>query len=371
MKKLIKIFQDILDHGHDHGDRTGKGRRSIFSVSERFDLREGFPIPTTRFIGFKSVMAETLWFIQGSSNVKELQKLGCSFWNPWASTEADVQKVVEILIERDIIHEDARSAMFTQLVNKAHNSAGLDDIGPMYGAMWRYWPRITAVNPLEIKRKVEEIPRSEVENLTQIWDSLNDPEKETGCSDLESFILRNYYSTVDQLNELVQNLKTDPYSSRHVVSAFNPEFLPIKGYSPSQNVILGKGSLMPCHFAFQCFVLPPEHAGGKPRLSLKWHQRSVDTALGLPHNIPSYALLTHMLAHVTGMEAHEVIFDGGDTHIYLPHISQVKEQIQREPFPLPTLWLNPEVTDLFEFKPEDIRLDNYQHHPKMAYEAYV
>lgn len=372
MKILLETLQEVLDHGRDNcDDRTGKGRRSIFSVQKRINMRDGFPIPTTRRISFDAVKGETLAFIKGVTNHEGFSALKCNFWKPWAATHENVSSVVEKYLKKLDLGEEHASSVYTELMAGRTGYPGEGDIGPMYGRMWRNWPRSRNMTPLELTRTLDELPADILTTAKEIWEKIKD-EQDNQFKSFEDLAIQIYYSSHDQLNELVQNLKKDPYSSRHVVSAFNPEFLPVSGLTPGENVVIGKGSLMPCHFAFQCFVHPPEQPGGKKLLSLKWHQRSVDTFVGLPHNVPSYALLLHMLAQVTGMEAHELIFDGGDVHVYLPHIEKVKEQLTREPRPLPRLILNQEITDLFSFKIEDISLEGYDPHPKIeGVEAFV
>ncbi|MGM0813088.1 thymidylate synthase [Thioalkalivibrio sp.] len=179
-------------------------------------------------------------------------------------------------------------------------------LGPIYGAQWRRWPTRDGV--------------------------------------------------VDQLAELIEQLRRRPYSRRHLVSAWNVADLPDENRTPQENVRIGQMALAPCHTLFQFYV-----ADG--RLSCQLYQRSADVFLGVPFNIASYALLTMMLAQVTDLEPGEFIHTLGDAHLYLNHFEQVRELLSREPLPLPTLHLNPEVRDLFAFRYEDIRLENYQCHP--------
>lgn len=171
---------------------------------------------------------------------------------------------------------------------------------------------------------------------------------------------------IDQIKDVIETLKTNPNSRRMLVSAWNPSVMPDTSVSFSENVANGKAALPPCHAFFQFYVIPPAPEGGanaKPRLSLQLYQRSADIFLGVPFNIASYALLTMMMAQVCGYEAGDFIHTFGDAHIYQNHFEQVKLQISREPRPLPTMKLNPEVTNIFEFKFEDFTLENYNPHP--------
>ena len=161
---------------------------------------------------------------------------------------------------------------------------------------------------------------------------------------------------IDQISQLLQDLRDRPDSRRHIVSAWNPALLPDECRSPSENAAAGLQALPPCHTLFQFHV-------AEGRLSCQLYQRSADAFLGLPFNIASYALLTMMIAQVTELEPGDFIHTLGDVHIYLNHLDQVKTQLSREPFPLPRMRLNPERHDLFDFRYEDFELENYQHHP--------
>lgn len=173
---------------------------------------------------------------------------------------------------------------------------------------------------------------------------------------------------IDQIENLIDGLKNNPNSRRHLVSAWNVADLPDESVSPQQNVTNGKMALAPCHYAFQCYV-------NDGKLSMLVNQRSADMFLGVPFNIASYALLTHLLAQVCGYEVGELIWNGGDCHIYNNHIEQCKEQLQRAKdgkiHPLPTLWLNPDIGDIDKFTINDIKIQNYQHEPKIKAEVAV
>lgn len=365
MKEYLEILKEIKDHGHDHSDRTGTGRRSVFSIQKRFNLANGFPMATTRYVNPMLPIAEILMFISGKTNVKFLNDLGLKFWDAWAVNEKTPVNFIQKMVDRQFIPEEAAMLAMGSFDDKVFG-----EFGPMYGSMWRYWPTTTQdINKATVIRTIDELPSDFVKDFTAIYEQLDTEEKEK--MPLESWLLLNYYSSVDQLNELVHNLKNDPYSSRHLVTCFNPEFTPVPGFTPDENVLIGKGALMPCGFAFQCFVTPAKEEGGKLRLSLKWYQRSVDAAIGAVTNIAEYALLLSLLAHCTDMEAHEVIFDGGDVHLYLNHLEKVEEQLAREPLPLPTLWLNPDKKDLFAFTADDIRIEQYVSHPPIKYEVSI
>ncbi len=164
---------------------------------------------------------------------------------------------------------------------------------------------------------------------------------------------------IDQISEVIQQIKQKPHSRRLVVSAWNPAVLPDEGVSPKANAAAGKMALPPCHTMFQFYVLDG-------RLSCQLYQRSADVFLGVPFNIASYALLTLMVAQVTELQPGDFVHTFGDAHLYLNHLDQVETQLAREPLPLPTMHLNPEVSDIFSFRFADFELRNYQCHPHIA-----
>lgn len=220
---------------------------------------------------------------------------------------------------RSIIHEllwflkgDTNVAYLQQNGVRIWNEWATADgeLGPVYGAQWRSWPTHDG-------------------------------------------------GTIDQMAELIHMIQTKPHSRRLVISAWNPEFLPDEGISPSENAAQGKMALPPCHTLFQFYVLD-----GK--LSCQLYQRSADVFLGVPFNIASYALLTMMIAQVTGLQPGEFVHTFGDAHLYLNHLEQVETQLQREPLPLPKMHLNPQVDDLFAFTFDDFELQGYQCHPHIS-----
>jgi len=264
MKQYLDLCRRILEEGTRKEDRTGTGTLSVFGHQMRFDLREGFPLVTTKKLHTKSIVHELLWFLSGSTNIRYLQENGVRIWNEWADDNGE--------------------------------------LGPVYGKQWR---------------------------------SFSGPDGKT----------------VDQIEWVVNEIKRNPDSRRLIVSAWNP-------------AEIDQMALPPCHLLFQFYV-------AEGRLSCQLYQRSADTFLGVPFNIASYALLTHMVAHVTGLEPGEFVHTIGDAHIYLNHVEQVKEQLSREPLPLPSLKLNPEVTSIFGFRYEDIEFLNYQAHPHIKGEVAI
>lgn len=273
----------ILEHGEDRPDRTGTGTRSVFGYQTRYDLREGFPLLTTKKMYLRPIAEELLWFIKGDTNIKYLVDRNVKIWNEWPYE--DFKK-----------SEDFNGETLEEFVEKIKNDDEFakkhGNLGPVYGAQWRNF---------------------------------------------------NNEGT-DQLMKLIDSLKNNPFSRRHIISAWNP----------SQ---VDEMALPPCHTLMQFYV-----SSDKNYLSCQLYQRSADTFLGVPFNIASYALLTCMLAQVCGYEPKEFIHTIGDAHIYKNHFDVVKTQIEREPLPLPHLVLNKDIDNLFDFKIEDIKLEGYQSH---------
>lgn len=283
MKQYLDMCRYILEHGEDRHDRTGTGTRSVFGYQTRYDLREGFPLLTTKKMYLRPIAEELLWFIKGDTNIKYLVDRNVKIWNEWPYE--DFKK-----------SEDFNGETLEEFVEKIKNDDDFakkhGNLGPVYGAQWRNF---------------------------------------------------NNEGT-DQLMKLIDSLKNNPFSRRHIISAWNP----------SQ---VDEMALPPCHTLMQFYV-----SSDKKYLSCQLYQRSADTFLGVPFNIASYALLTCMLAQVCGYEPKEFIHTIGDAHIYKNHFDVVKTQIEREPLPLPRLVLNKDIDNLFDFKIEDIKLEGYQSH---------
>lgn len=280
-KVYLKALKDIIENGDDRPDRTGTGTRSIFGMQMRFDLSEGFPAVTTKKLAWKAVVSELLWFIEGSGDERRLKEILHGSRESTKST----------------IWSDNADAPYW-VNKKLKRSAG--DLGRVYGVQWRRWRK-----PLIRINKV---------------------------------VLQNH----DQLLELINGIKGDPYSRRHIITAWNPGELELM-------------ALPPCHMMAQFYV-------NNGKLSCQMYQRSADMFLGVPFNIASYALFTHMVAQVCNLEVGDLIITIGDAHIYNNHFDQVKEQLSRKPFPLPRLELNPSVQVITDFEMEDIELVGYESH---------
>lgn len=256
MKQYLDLCKHVLANGTFKEDRTGTGTISTFGYQMRFDLKEGFPLLTTKKLHLKSIIHELIWFLRGDTNVQYLQENGVRIWNEWADENGE--------------------------------------LGPVYGHQWRSWAGADG-------------------------------------------------QTVDQISNLIEQIKNNPDSRRLIVSAWNP-------------ADVDKMALPPCHCFFQFYV-----ADGK--LSCQLYQRSADVFLGVPFNIASYALLTMMVAHVTNLEPGEFVHTMGDTHIYKNHLEQIDLQLSRETRSLPQMKLNPDVKSIFDFTYEDFTLEGYDPHP--------
>jgi len=256
MKQYLDLITDLVVLGNPKSDRTGTGTMSLFGRQMRFNLADGFPLVTTKRVHLRSIIQELIWMLGGSTNVRDLQAMGCTIWDEWADADGD--------------------------------------LGPVYGAQWRSWP--------------------------DAWGN-----------------------GIDQITAVIDSIRTNPDSRRHVVSAWNVADLPDM-------------ALAPCHCLFQFYV-----ANG--RLSCQLYQRSADIFLGVPFNIASYALLTHMIAQQCDLEVGEFIWTGGDVHLYRNHFDQASEQLTRNPKPLPTIRFARRPESIFDYTVEDIILDGYVSHP--------
>ena len=283
----------ILDNGVKKTDRTGVGTRSIFGYQMRFNLSDGFPLLTTKRVHFKSILHELLWFIRGDSNIRYLVSNGVNIWNDWPYQNWLKETGQNVKYQTYSPEWRANMKEFVEKIKEDDEFASkYGDLGPVYGRQWRN------------------------------------------------------FDGVDQLAQLIDDLNNNAHSRRLIVSAWNPEDIPV----------MVKSGLPPCHTLFQFYV-----ADGK--LSCQLYQRSADVFLGVPFNIASYALLTFMIAKVTGFEPGDFVHTFGDAHLYLNHFDQVNEQLSRDSYPLPNLIINDGVATLFDFLYEDFELRNYQHHP--------
>jgi thymidylate synthase len=285
MQQYLDCLAHIIENGETRPDRTGTGTLSVFGLQMRFNLEDGFPAVTTKRLAWRSVVSELLWFIEGSGDEYRLREI--------LHGERYTKKTT-------IWTDNAQADYWVNKRLQRHPG----DLGRVYGVQWRRWRK-----PLVRINKV---------------------------------VLQNH----DQLLELIAGIKSDPYSRRHIITAWNPGELDLM-------------ALPPCHMMSQFYV-------SNGRLSCQMYQRSADMFLGVPFNIASYALFTHMIAQVCNLDVGELIITFGDAHIYNNHIAQVKEQLSRKPLALPTLLLNPEISIITDFGMEDIELVGYESHGTIA-----
>jgi thymidylate synthase len=341
-KQYQALLQDILDNGVKKQDRTGTGTISVFGRQIRHKMSDGFPLLTTKKVFWKGVVTELLWFLRGDTNIKFLVDNNCHIWDgdaykaylKWVESpenQNNKYNIVKIPISKeDFIktikgNDEILKKMGKRYCDEFAKKWG--DLGPVYGKQWRNWKTYR---------------KSPTYNYTTDYRE-NEP--------------------IDQIANLIHDLKTNPDSRRLMVNAWNVGEL--------DSMVLP-----PCHFSFQCYS---HENDGKRYLSLAWNQRSCDVGLGIPFNIASYGLLLEIIAKAVNMISHELIGNLGDCHIYLNQIEGVKEQLTREPFPLPKLNINTEFwqtesgecgvgplqTNLNGFEISDFTLENYQSHPSI------
>lgn len=406
MNKLDKdycdLLQDILDNGIRKSDRTGTGTLSVFGRQIRHKMSEGFPLLTTKKMPFKTIVTELIWFLRGDTNIKYLVDNGCNIWNGdayknYCKTYPDVEKTFQYEGSNIEVRKMTQEEFINKIKTDDEFASRYAELGPIYGKQWRSWKQF--------------IPYNVTEENCQVA-----------------------VKVTDQIANLINDLKTNPDSRRLLVSAWNPSDLP--------NQVLP-----PCHYGFQVYTRelsleercdeyikrhPKETNDGvlnykwigdnlcthedydkwnipKRAISLMWNQRSVDTFLGLPFNIASYGLLLEIIAKEVNMIPDELIGNLGDTHLYLNHIEQAKEQIgrelsleerhqlalpiwkekygpladmmvmtnvdntpykipkrTREPFPLPTLRISSgPLDDIAHHEIMDFDILNYQSHPSI------
>ena len=292
MKQYLELVRHIRDQGVKKEDRTGTGTQSVFGYQMRFNLAEGFPLVTSKKVHLKSILHELLWFVRGDTNIRYLVENGVGIWSDWPYQSWLRQTGQDKDLPMYSPEWKAGMRVFIERIKTDDAFCEeFGDLGPVYGKQWR---------------------------------------------DFEG---------VDQLAQLVADIKSNPDSRRLIVSAWNPKDIPV----------MVKSGLPPCHSLFQFYV-------SEGRLSCQLYQRSADVFLGVPFNIASYAILTMMIAQVCGLEPGDFVHTFGDAHLYSNHMDQVEEQLSRTTYALPTLAINPDVDNLFDFVFDDFELQNYQSH---------
>lgn len=301
MKQYLDLCKHILENGSDRPNRTGIDTRGIFGHQIRFDLSKGFPAITTKKLAWKAVISELLWFLEGSS---------------------DERRLAEILHGT---RDENKTTIWSANANSdywKHKASYDGDVGRIYGVQWRSW------------RKYNEMETDGEGYEWSFW------------SNRSPFSYEQ--QLIDQIDQIINTLKTNPYDRRMILTAWNP-------------AEIDEMALPPCHVMSQFNVIDN-------KLNCLFYMRSCDIGLGLPFNIASYALLTHMIAQITNLVVGELICTIGDAHIYHNHINAIKEQIKREPFQLPKLWINPEVKDIDSFNINDFKLLDYNHYDSIKME---
>ncbi len=279
MKQYLDLCRHVLENGTHKDDRTGTGTTSLFGYQARYNLEEGFPLLTTKRVYLRAILHELLWFVSGDTNIKYLVDNDVKIWNEWPY-EA-FKKSADY--EGESLDEFVQKIKESDAFAKKHGN-----LGPVYGKQWRN------------------------------------------------------FNGVDQLLNVIEDIKNNPNSRRLIVNAWNP-------------AELKDMALPPCHMMFHFYV-------NEGKLSLQLYQRSADIFLGVPFNIASYALLLMMVAQVTDLKPYEFIHTLGDAHIYDNHIDQINLQLSREPRKLPTMNLNPKIKNILDFKFEDFELTDYNPH---------
>lgn len=301
MQQYHDLLKHILAQGLRKEDRTGTGTLSVFGYQMRMELSEGFPLLTTKKVYHKAIIHELLWFLRGDTNIRYLVEHGVKIWNEWPFQHYLREQGLEEDYPKYSPEWKAQMQTFVQrILAEPAFAEAWGELGPVYGRQWRD------------------------------------------------------FSGVDQMAAVVEQIKRNPDSRRHIVTAWNPPDIPV----------MAKAGLPPCHLLFQFYV-------GEGKLSCQLYQRSADVFLGVPFNIASYALLTMMVAQVCGLKPGTFVHTFGDVHLYLNHQEQAELQLTRQPRPLPRMGINPEVNDLFLFSFEDFQLHGYDPHPAIRAQVAV
>ncbi len=294
MKAYLDLLQDVHTNGVGKDDRTGTGTRSVFGRQIRCDLSQGFPLLTTKKVFLRGIIHELLWFVRGDTNIKYLVDNNVGIWNEWPFQSYLTKNSLDTKFEKYSDEWQAELATFIEKIKTDQAFAQQwGELGPVYGKQWRN------------------------------------------------------FSGIDQLDWVINEIKTNPTSRRLIVSAWNP----------AEIEEMAKAGLPPCHTLFQFYV---SHDN---KLSCQLYQRSADLFLGVPFNIASYALLVMMVAQVCDLELGEFVHTFGDVHIYSNHEDQVQEQLRRSPRALPSMKINSSVKSLFDFTFDDFELLDYNSDP--------
>lgn len=304
-ESYLELLEHIMEHGVEKGDRTGVGTKSVFGYQMRFNLEDGFPLLTTKKVPIKMIIHELLWFLRGDTNLKYLAENNVHIWDEWPYKSYLLRNNLPMPKINGPEWKDGMKEFVEKIKTDKSFAKEYGDLGPIYGYQWRNWPTPDGQH-------------------------------------------------IDQLAKVIETLKTNPDSRRIIVSAWNVADIDE----------MAKAGLPPCHCLFQFYVAEED---GKRKLSCQLYQRSCDTFLGVPFNIASYALLTMILSQICDLEPGEFVWTGGDTHLYLNHMDQVKEQLSRRSDirPMPKMKVNPDKKRLEDFAIEDFELVDYNPHPSI------
>ena len=294
----LTLLQKLIDEGVEKGDRTGTGTKSIFGYQMRYDLSHGFPLLTTKKVPMKAIIHELIWFVRGDSNLKYLADNNVHIWDEWPFKAYLIRNNIPVPPTGSEEWNTGIKAFIEKIKSDDAFAKDYGNLGPIYGYQWRNWPAPDGRH-------------------------------------------------VDQLKNVIDQIKHNPNSRRMIISAWNVADIDE----------MAKAGLPPCHCLFQFYV-----ANGK--LSCQLYQRSCDTFLGVPFNIASYSLLTMMIAQICGLEPGEFVWTGGDVHLYLNHLEQAQLQLSRahDLRPIPTMKINPAIKNIEDFKIEDFELVDYNPH---------
>lgn len=302
----LKLLQKLIDEGIEKTDRTGTGTKSFLGYQMRFDLSEGFPLLTTKKVPIKSIIHELLWFVRGDTNLSYLAKNNVHIWDEWPYKAYLLKQSLPIPETNSELWNTGIKDFIEKIKSDDSFAKEYGNLGPIYGYQWRNWPT----------------PNGE---------------------------------HIDQLKNVINQIKTTPDSRRMIVSAWNV----------SDIDEMAKAGLPPCHCLFQFYITPKnEITGERAKLSCQLYQRSCDTFLGVPFNIASYALLTMMIAQLCDMDPGEFVWTGGDVHLYKNHIDQALTQLSRkdDTRPMPEMKINSNIKNIEDFTIDDFELIDYNPH---------
>ena len=376
MQSYLKTVEHVYLNGKLYPDRTGVGRIRIFGGSETYDLSLGFPVVTTRKLYLKSMVKELLGFIKGSNSVSDL---GESFWGAWSPCIEDVEEEIErIKTEATASGASENIKMFNDPRHiesiRKYLSSKIGTIGPMYGVMWRKFPRINSYVP-EWFKSFDDFPSDRKEEIqTEFMKQvlLSQGQLENNQKNWENFAVSEYFKTYDQLNMVYLNLKRKPFSSHHRVTALHPDTSGDESLTPKQNVMAGQAALNACHSFFQFMVTEEiKNQETKKVLNCMFYMSSSDVMLGRPYNIAQYALLTMLMSHCLDYVPGKLTIVSCDTHIYKNHMGAAEEQLTRDPMPLCQVKFPEDKKDLFGFSIEDIEFVNYTSHSSLPLKPAV